>query len=788
MIRNFIKTALRNLVKNPLISFINIFGLSIAIGCVLVVYLFVDFAYSQDEFHEKKESVFLLNCVMDRNGKEQVWGDSPAPVGEMMKADFPQIRRMVRVDDREVVMKYGDKVFREYVRFADAEFLDMFTFPLALGKKEALHDPSQVVISSLMAEKYFGSRDPIGEQIVIIANEKKESFTVGGVAEPFPKTASFGFDVLISFEKKFNLYHKESPDDWTDFIRATFIELNDPADIDLIHTQMEKYITLQNQAEEDWPVRAYVFEPLKILSQHSYRIRRDISGGTDPIAMTVMITIGAFMIVLACFNYINISISSATKRLREIGVRKVIGGTRGQLVFQFIGENLIICAFALLLGALWARALFAPWFDAQFSIGMELGFYESAEAWIFLSLLLVATGVGSGAYPALYISSFRPVNIFQGRQKFGKKNIFTRVFLTFQFVLSVITIVFGISFTQNADFQLARDWGYNQSQTLVLPIEDERTYTVLKNNLLQHADITGIAGSANHIGRSSGLRVIDINGEKHQVRKMAVGYNYLETLDLRLKAGRFFEETRPTDTDQSVVVNETFARNMDWDNPIGRSFNIDTATYHVIGVVEDFHYFDFFDKIGPVFFRMAEEDKFSFLSLRIREGQIAGTEAFVRELWKEQVPDLPYTGFFQDQVFDDYFTQLKGHGRIMAFTAMLGIVLSCMGLFGLVSLNVATRMKEFSIRKVLGAGVAALFNGVNKQYIGLLALACAVGLPVSYFLVDLLLKEVYEYPMPMSTEPLILATVCLFAVALFTVSSQIYKVVVANPVDALRNE
>ena len=788
MIRNFIKTAVRNLVKNSLISFINIFGLSIAIGCVVVVYMFVDFAYSQDEFHENKENVFLVHSMIDRDGKRQAWGDSPAPLGEMMKTDLPQVERMVRVDHRAAVVKYEEKVFTEYIRFVDPGFLAMFTFPLSLGRKEALQDPSQVVISSGIASKYFGTQDPIGEQIVIIANDRKESFTVGGVAMPFPKTASFDFDVLIPFDRKFDFYSYEDPGDWTAFIGSTFIQLADPKDLGPIRDQMGKYLALQNAAEEDWPVQEYAFEPLSTLSLNSYRIRRDISGGTDPIAMTVMLVIGAFMITLACFNYINISISSATRRLKEIGVRKVVGGTKHQLVFQFIGENLVVCMFALLLGMIWARSLFAPWFDHQFSIGMELAFYESAEAWIFLSLLLFLVGVGSGAYPALYISSFKPVNILRGRQKFGKKNVFTRAFLTFQFVLSVITIVFGISFVQNAGFQLARDWGYDQSQTLVLPIDEKSTFTALKNDLVQNVNIIHVAGSEDHIGRSSGLRVIDIEGQKRQVRKIGVGYNYLETLDLRLKAGRFFEADRPTDIDQSVVINQTFMDHLGWEQAIDRTFKLNAKTYRVIGVVEDFHYYDFFDKIGPIFFQMVDEDRFEFISLRVKEGQIADTEAFVQQLWKEHAPDLPYTGFFQDQVFHDYFVQLKGHGRIMAFTAMLAVVLSCMGLFGLVSLNVATRMKEFSIRKVLGAGITALFNGVNKQYAGLITIACLLGLPASYFMVDLLLKEVYEYPMPMSAGPLILATICLFGVALLTVSSQVYKVIVANPVEALRNE
>lgn len=788
MVKNFIKTALRSLAKNKLISFINIFGLSLAIGCSLVVYVFVDFMYSQDHFHENRESIFMVKNTVSRNGIEQIWGDSPAPLGEMLEADFSQIKYAVRIDNRNVVLKYNEKVFGEFVRFVDPEFLDMFTYPLSSGNREALIDPSKIIISKRISDKYFGEAEPLGEQIVLVINDKKESFTIGGVAKEFPKTASFSFDILINFEKKFNIYQKEDRNDWKDFIGSTFIQLNDPKDISLISSNMGKYVQLQNAADEDWPAEAYTFEPMTTLSMNSHAIDGDISGGDDPIGRIILLTIAGFMMTLASFNYINISISSATKRLKEIGIRKVIGGTKRQLVIQFIGENLIICALALILGAVWARVLFLPWFNAQFPIELGLDFYQNINAWLFMGVLLLITGFGSGAYPAFYISSFSPVNIFRGNQTFGKKNKFTKIFLTFQFVLSIITIVFGISFVQNAKYQQGRDWGYDQAQTLVLPVDNEGTYIAFKNEFLQNSNVTSVAGSANHMGRSVGLSVIDINDKKYETRRIDVGYNYLETHNIRLKEGRFFDESLLTDLDKSVVINETFAKNMEWKNPVGQAFDIDSLTYNVIGVATDFHYNDFNQKIVPAFFRMAKEEKFNFISIRVKEGKVVETEAQAEILWKKHVPDLPYNAFFQNEVFDRYFDQLKSHGRIMGFTATLAIILSCMGLFGLVSLNVATRMKEFSIRKVLGAGVASIFHGVNRQYVLLISIACILGLPISYFLVSLLFEEVYKYHMPLTAIPFILATIFIFGVALLTVSSQIYKVMTSNPVDALRNE
>ncbi len=788
MLKNFLKTALRSIVKNRLISFINIFGLSVAIGCSLVVYIYVDWELSMDKYHVGHEKIFLLQNIVSRDGAEQLWGDSPAPIGAMLREDFPQIKEVVRIDNRSAVGKYGDKIFKERVRFVDPSFLKVFSFPLASGNREVLNDPTKLVISQRIAEKYFGDEDPLGKQFELIMNDKKASFEIAAVGDKFPKTSSFTYDFLVNFDRKFNIYEKDDPQDWKDFINATFIQLENASDIEFISNAMDKYVKLQNAAEEDWPASAYTFQALTDLSINSYKISGDISGGGDPVGRIVLSLIGIFMMLLACFNYINISIVSATKRLKEIGVRKVIGGTKKQLVLQFLGENLIVCFFALILGSLLARFLFGPWFDNLFSIGLSLELYQNPSAWLFFFVLLMITGLGSGAYPAFYVSSFNAVNIFRGKQRFGRKNKFTKIFLIFQFVLSIITIVFGITFVQNANYQQERDWGYNQSQVLVVPVDKEQTFTLLKNEFLQAPGISSIAGARNHLGRSVYTEVIDLNGKKNEIRRMDIGYDYLETLGVRLKQGRFFERERVTDSKESVIINEKFVENMNWDNPLEMSFDVDTLTYNVVGVAENFHYDDFDDEIEPAFFAMANEEDFNFIALKIEPGNVSATAELAEKTWKSAVPDLPYNGFFQDTVFDNYFHNVKGHGKIMGFTATLAIILSCMGLFGLVSLNVSARMREFSIRKVLGAEILHIFNGVNRQYIWLILIACFLGLPISYYFVNMLLEEVYAYHMPLTMGPLILATIFIFTVSLLTVSSLIYKVIVANPVDALRSE
>jgi len=496
MLKNYIKTAIRNLLKNKLSSFINIVGLAIAIGCVMVVYVYVSWEYSMDKFHVNRDKIFLLTNEINRDGNIQVWGFTPAPIGPLLKQDFPQIEKMVRVDGRGGIFRYDDKVFNEFIRFVDPDFLKMFSFGLKWGNNDALFDKSKIVISENISTKYFGEENPVGKHITItFGSQTAESFEIGAVFEKFPNTSSFSFGIVANYDKIKVADTELDFDDWRDFISATFIQVKDPKDIEVISSKMDKYISIQNEARPDWPSQRYLFEPLTTLSLNSYKMGSSISSGDDATGRIVLSIIGIFMLTLACFNYINIAVVSASKRLKEIGIRKVIGGNKKQLVFQFLSENLVIALFSLILGVGFGYFMFVPWFDQLFSIGLEFNLFSDPQLWIFLLAILLTTGLVSGAYPAFYISSFHAVDIFRGNQKFGSKNLFSKIFLTFQFVLSFILIVGGIMFIQNAEFQKKRDWGYNQEQTLVIPVPDHAAYTQIKNKIIQNPNITSVAGS-----------------------------------------------------------------------------------------------------------------------------------------------------------------------------------------------------------------------------------------------------------------------------------------------------
>jgi len=788
--KNYFKVGVRSLLKNKVSSVINIVGLSIAIAVSIVVYLFMQLHLSTDAFHENAENIFIVGNIVDRDGNRQEWGDSPRPLGPAMAADFPQIERTTRVGYGGGTFQYEDKVFNEGVWFVDETFLHLFTFPLTYGDKNALADKNSVILSEEAAIKYFGLENPVGKHVTIaFGGEYLESFTVRGVAASLPNTASFKFNMLINYEKQRDISNMHM-DDWAAYTAATFIQLKNPTDLQTVTANMDKYLDLQNAASDDWPVTEFTFNNLRDISRRAMDINGSFANGAHPAALVVYPLIASFLLLLACFNYMNIAIATAAKRLKEIGVRKVIGSTKKQLVGQFLSENILLCLLALVLGAMTAHFLIIPSFNQLFEgwPPVYLSVADNLSLWVFFIVILVITGVASGAYPAFYVSSFKPVTIFAGKQQIGGKSLFTRSFLTFQFVLAFITMIAGVVFWQNGRYQMDRDWGYDQEQTLVVNLRDDSQYRVLENEMRQHPNVISAAGSRNHIGRSTSLSVVEIKGQNYEIVRFDVDFDYLETMKFRLTEGRTFDRDFGSDSERAIVINETFAQNQGWDEPLGQLVTDDSTVFSVIGVVEDFHYWSFFNTIQPAMFRLFDGSNANYLVLRTEAGTGVQTEAYVSETWKRLFPDEPYTSFFQDSVFDEFFRDTNNIAKVFTFTALMALIISCMGLFGLASQNITRRMREISIRKVLGASIAHVTQLVHRGFFLLLAIAAIIAAPLSYFALNPLLDSIFEYRIPIDSFPFIIAFTLIFLTAVITISTQIFRVATTNPAEILRNE
>jgi len=791
MLRSYFKLAYRNIIKNKLSSIINITGLSVAIGCSILFFLLLDMEYTSDRFHENSHNIFMVGYTLEGDQNAQRWGDSPQPLGPALETQFPQVERSVRITDKRASVRYENNVFDESIRLVEPDFLDMFSFPLKSGNRTALSDKNAIILSEPIAEKYFGEENPIGKKLELTFDRKyKESYIITGVAEKFPFNASFSFDFLASFELLDDIASKE-PDNWGNFIAATFIQVNNPADIPDISGKMEHFLQRHNVENIDRPIAAYIFEPLPTLSWESQNIRRSISSGSTPEALIIFFVIGIFLLIQACSNYVNISLASATRRLKEIGIRKVVGSQRLQLIKQFLGENLLLCFTALVIGVFLTKFVFIPGLfeitgqNEEFSL---LEFLSNSHLWGFFVILLLITGFGAGIYPALFISKLQPVKILKGRFRLTSKKRFTGVLLSLQFGITFLIMCLVVTIWQNNRYQMKRDWGYNQEHVINIRLENSLQFDVLKNVISQNPDVIKIAGTVHPLGQTQQQAVIEIAANKHEVINFDVGSGYLETLGIRLRKGRLFNQDLSTDYEGTLIVNELFLQEVGWENAIDQTVRFKNKIYTVIGVVEDFHYDNFFNEIRPVTFRLVPDDDLRYLTIRVQANKSVQSANAFQQNWQQLFPDIPYNSFFQDSVFESAFRNNMSITKIFAATAIITLVISCMGLFGLVTLMISKRSKEFSIHKVLGASVLQISHLITRRFILIVAASIIVALPGGYFFLNGLLDGVYRYRMPIGAFPFVLAGLVMLFTAILTIASQVYKSAVRNPIEAIRYE
>jgi putative ABC transport system permease protein len=790
MLKNYFKVSIRGLMKNPLNTFINVFGLSAAIGICVFGFGFARWTFRVDQFHEHKNEVHLVTFFADRDGKSQEYGKTPRPLGEMLREDFAYIKKVCRVEDRAVVMKQDNNVYHERVRMTDPEFLQMFTFPLKWGTASSLNDPNSIILSEPMAEKYFGDDNPIGQtMLMIVGTDRNKAFKVTGVAAEFPKSRTITFDFLVNFENVKTVEPNYDFANWNEFVNATFIQVDKPSDLASIRKGMDKYKEIQNKAvQQDWAITKFDFASLANLHIRSEEIRDDISRSskTNYTSIYFMAGIAVFMLALACFNYMNIAIATATKRLKEIGVRKSIGASRRVVIFQFLAENVVVIFFALIIGVILGRTFFIAGFESLWNFNMDFKFADPL-LWTFLAVLLLFTSVASGIYPSLYISRISIVGILKGSVKFDDRNMLTKIFLCLQLIFACMFITMSVMFAQNTTYLTERSWGYDPEEILYARAPDKLAYEKLRAKMSQVPDVVSISGSTHHVAKSNAITILHFPDRELEVDQLAVDPTYFKTMGLEIIEGRGFNDHDGADK-QSVVINEKMAKTMLWDNPIGQAFMIDSVKYEVVGMLRDFHNYSFAKGVRPMIFTVADKDNYRYLSLRTRDGAAIKTYTSLQENWISLFPELPFDGGFQEDAWGFYWQEIEIYKLVWRVFAFFAVTLAALGLYGLIRLNVAGRTKEFSIRKVLGAGIANLSTSITNRYLWLLIVSIAIGGPVGFILAKWVISTSYEYHMPITFSGVSISIVILIIVFFLPMITQIRKVLKTNPVEGLKVE
>lgn len=778
--------------KNKLFVFINVFGLGIALACCIVAYLNWDYNVKFDTYHENSDKIYRINFVRITNGNPIKNGSCPLPLGHTIRESISQIDKVIRYYPADGNFKVGDELFNTWVSAVDPEFFEVFTVEMLYGDKSLLTDKRTIFISTEIREKHFpDNKNPVGEIITYINGEKRIEFKIGGVYQKPPQNTSFFSEAFVHYDNVLDIEGWDE-NNWAIF-NNTFVTVNNPDDIPKIEQQLQAYVEIQNRAKEDYKVDHYYLDPFEGMAVRAERedIYNHWFNQSLPVAAAIAPGIMAILILLiACFNFTNTSIAIANRRIKEIGIRKVMGSSKKQLVAQFLGENILLTFFALVVGLLIA-AFLVPAYSAMWPfLDIRLSLTENIEFLGFLVILLLSTGIIAGSYPAFYVSGFQPSSILRGSVRFSGTNYFTRVLLTLQYAISLIAIVSGFIFTQNAEYQKNYDMGFEMESVVFGYIKNEDGYTAMRNELLGHSIIKEIAGSRHSATSSRYTDPIKFESSELDVSLLDIGTGYLNTIGATITSGRDFIDNSQNDVENSTIISEELVRTFGWEEPIGKRIILrDTVELFVVGVVKDM-YIDgeLWDPIEPLLLRYVLPKNYRYISVRADMEEIVAVKDLMDEKYRLVFPDeLSSIEYMEDEKAESALVN-NNIKIIFIFLGIVAIVLSAIGLFSLVSLNIIKRMKEIGVRKVLGASIGNIVKNISKEFVIILSIASVLGSLGGYLMADMLMASIWTYYVPIEAAAFGVSIFILFLVSGVTIGGKVIKAASINPAYTLRDE
>jgi putative ABC transport system permease protein len=791
MLKSYLLVTFRNLWKNKVFTVINIIGLGIALSVCIVAFFNHMFNYEFDRTHENFDEIYRVTCFRDMQGREQEYGVVPATLGLEIKRDIPGIEKAARLMRSGSPVKEGDDIFPTQISYVDPEFLDIFTFPIIIGEKKSIENQGNVLISRKMASILFGEEYPVGKSISIVNDDNREfTYTVGAVFEDLPENSSFKIDILTHFDN-FLLMWNVKDADWKLYTGALFILVPDKSMLSAVSQSLKNYLPVQNRAREDFKINRFNLVPLDDVGENTRTIRSsNLFPSLHPAALVSPPIMALFILLIACFNFANTSIATFSKRLKEIGLRKTFGGQRRQLVTQFMLETLIICFLALLAGIALAGFLVPAYSSLWSYMSIELTFTKYGFFWVFVILLLLLTGFIAGVYPAMYVSSFSPVNVMKGASPFTGSGKLSSVLLTLQFAISVTALVMGIAFAKNADFQKTVDLGYDRDELIVLPIA-QSLFTSFRNEILTNPKIISAEGTQNHIGYGNYRRPVKDNEKQLEVDVLDIGPGYAQTMGLNLVGGRFFDELRlaADRSSNSIVVNQKLVDDFGWKDAIGKTITLyDTTKLTVIGVVENFYLYGVWQAIEPLMLRISATDQYGIMAIRAKAEDLPGVIEYLSAKWKALATNFIFGGRLQNDLMQEGQDINGSIMKVNIFLAIVATLLSLIGMYNLVSLDIIRRTKEIGIRKIQGASVPLLMFLVSRKFLIVLIIASILGCAGGYYMSNMLMDSIWDYFVKIGAGILISAFLIMWVTTLSTISFKVVMAALKNPVDSLRYE
>lgn len=785
MLQNYFKTALRGLSRNKLYVLINVFGLGIALACCIIAYLNWKYDHDFNAMHSQGEKLFRVEVYQDGH----LYGNAPLPTADLAVQDIPNVESAVRLDWTGLVAKYERNVHNDRITYVSDNFLDFFDFPLVKGDAASLKDKSKLMMTESAAKKFFGEEDPIGKTIHLNPNKPEERFlTVGGILEDPPLNSSIRFSLLTNFDNRLDQTGKPINNlDWSRFVDVTFLALKNPSQSEQVTAALNQYVPVQNEGQKDWKIDQYYLEPLKNVASNRGQVRANYLWNAFPeAAVWGPIVMALCLLITSCLNFTNTTISLSGNRLKEMGVRKVMGSTRRQLVWQIFGETFVICLLALIAGIAFVDLLLPPYNEMWEYLHLEANYFDNPPLLLFMAISVLVAAILGGAYPALYISAFNPANIFRGSVKFGGSNLFSRILLGVQIMIALSSVITGIAFAQNSEFQRTTDIGYEHHDILAIPTFEEGAFETFRKTVEENPKVLASAGTRHHIDWWDARFNVQIQQQDFETLYFGIGEDYLDVMDMEILKGRNFDSNRKLDYENALIINETFANTHQWEDPIGKKITLDSVEHSVIGLFKDIYNEGFFDPLVPIIMKLERPEKYTFWVVEAKPEDLIAINNQFKSQWNALFPFKPYESFFQSELMQGELTVSNNIATITLFLAIITILLSAVGLFALVSLNVLKRLKEIAIRKIVGAPISSIAWLINKNYIWIFLGAAISGSIGGTILAKSLLSSIYATHVDVGIGLLIFSSIMIFIIAGFTIGTKIYGVTKTNPSDILR--
>ncbi|HSU27641.1 MAG TPA: ABC transporter permease, partial [Chitinophagaceae bacterium] len=795
---------LRYLLRNKGYTAINILGLAVGITCCVLIMLFVRSEWSYDAFHKNSGRIYRTWQHEKVDGQDFINTVTPLSMGPVLRATFPEVENECRIYPFAPLVRLDKNTFSEDTRMVDSTFFEMFDFPLLEGNRSnPFPNSNSVILTKETALKYFGRDEPMGKNLEIQLGEEKILFTVTGIIKKAPENSSIKYNLLIPFSNAKLLFRPGAFTSWTTVFAETYVLLRkgvSGATLESKFTPMIKQVLGENFKEGAFLVH---LQPMKKI-----HLDKSLPAGNEPISNPkysfILATIGLLVLLIACVNFITLSVGRSTTRALEVGVRKTMGAERSQLVRQFWGEAFLLTLVSVMIGIGLAALLVHPFNQL---ISRELSLHFDTGFLLFCVLLIALIALISGIYPALILSRFNPVEVLKGKLKMkGNTGWLRQGLVVGQFVASIGMIICTLTISKQMNFLKNKDLGYNKEQVVIVSTNKSRKEgfplgDLYRTELLKHPEVTNATVSVYSFAENSWLQTGFLD-EKNVYRNMeynAVDPYFIKTMNIGMASGRAFDPENTADISSSAIVNEAFVKEFGLTDPVGKKLP-GPFDQQIIGVVKDFNVHSLHTQVDPLLLtimadsvlRRVNDISYQFvpkprISVQLKAGNLAHNIDILREAWKTIAPNQEFEYKFLDESVAAQYKADQRTGSIVRIASILSIFIACMGLFGLATLAVTRRTREIGIRKVMGANPGNIIGLLSKDFLRLVIIAAIIAVPVSWWFMKDWLKD-FAYRVNISWIVFIMAALAALVVALFTVSLQAYRAAMANPVKSLRTE